>query len=88
MVTRLVELNIRCLTKELNILHQGQSVYSYCAEDETNVGFLLANHDRSFEMNVNDDEQFMIAWLEEQMFDVAEKYVFRNNSEALVKECE
>ena len=42
------------------------------------MGFLLANHDRGFEMNVDDDEQFMIAWLEEQMFDVAEKDVFRN----------
>jgi hypothetical protein len=39
------------------------------------MSFPLANHDGCFEVYVNNDEQFMVAWLEEQMFDVAEHNV-------------
>ena len=36
---------------------------------------LLPNHDRCLEVNMDDDEEFMVAWLEEEMFDVAEQNV-------------
>lgn len=39
------------------------------------MSFPLANHDGRFEVYVNDDQQLMVAWLEEQMFDVAEHNV-------------
>lgn len=35
----------------------------------------LANQNRSFEMNMNDDKKLVIAGLEEEVFDVAEQNV-------------
>lgn len=37
------------------------------------MSLLLADHDRSPEVNVDDDQQLMVARLEEEMFDVAEQ---------------
>ena len=39
------------------------------------MGLLLANHDRGLEMNVKDDEQFVVTRLEEEMLDVAEQNI-------------
>ena len=42
------------------------------------MGLLLTNHYRRFEVDMNDDKKFMIAWLEEEMFYVAEEDVCEN----------
>jgi hypothetical protein len=36
---------------------------------------LLAQHDRLFEVDMDEDKQFLLTWLEEKVFDVAEKEV-------------
>ena len=38
----------------------------------THMCLLFADHNRSLEMNVSDDEQLLVTRLEEQMFDVSE----------------
>jgi len=44
--------------------------------EELNVlCFLLADDNRTFEVNVNDDDELIVAGLEEEMFDVAEEDV-------------
>ena len=44
--------------------------------EELNVlCFLLADDDRTFEVNVNDDDELVVARLKKEMFDVAEEDV-------------
>jgi hypothetical protein len=43
--------------------------------DETYVRLLLSYHDRSLEIDMNNDKQFMVTRLEEEMFDVTEEYI-------------
>ena len=39
------------------------------------MSFLLPYHDRCLEVNVDNDQQLVVAWLEEQVFDIAEQDV-------------
>jgi hypothetical protein len=39
------------------------------------MSFLLANHDGRLQVYMDDDQQFLVTWLEEQMFNITEKYV-------------
>jgi len=58
-IARLVKLDVRCLAIELDIL-----------------GLLLVtNNDGVFEMNVNHNDKFVFARLEEKMADVGEEYI-------------
>ncbi|KAI6752623.1 hypothetical protein HG530_013375 [Fusarium avenaceum] len=59
-VTRLIKLDVCRFSVELNIL---------CL-------LLVTNNDWIFEMNVNDDNQLMLAGLEEQVFNVGEQNVY------------
>jgi hypothetical protein len=58
-IARLVKLDVRCLAIELDIL-----------------GLLfVTNNDGVFEMNVNHNDKFVFARLEEKMADVGEEYI-------------
>jgi hypothetical protein len=39
------------------------------------MSLLLPDHDRRFQMYMDDDQQFFVTWLEKEVFDIAEKYV-------------
>ena len=39
----------------------------------TYVRLLLTNHDWRLEVDVNDNQEFVVAWLEEEMFDIAKQ---------------
>lgn len=43
------------------------------------MSFLLSYHDWRFKINVKDDKQLMIAWLEKEMFDITEENICHNN---------
>jgi hypothetical protein len=43
--------------------------------DKTHMSLLLPDHDRRFQMYMDDDQQFFVTWLEKKMFDIGEKYV-------------
>jgi hypothetical protein len=42
------------------------------------MSFPLPDHDWCFQVYVNNNKQFMVTWLEEQMFDVAERDIYGN----------
>jgi len=80
-VSRLVKRGLRDLPNELHVLINAKTIYNrlkryglIALNQITHSGLLLpAQHDGSFEMNVNDDRQFVVTWLEEEMLDIAEQ---------------
>ena len=74
-VASFVELDVCRFTEELDILDTHVSTNVGKDRLLTNKGFLLADHDGSFQMHVYDHKQFMITWLEEKLFHIAEENV-------------
>ena len=74
-VPRFVELDIGCLTEELDILPKGIKHQFQQEAGATHMSLLLSNHDRCLQMYVDDHQQFLVTWLEEEMFDITKKYI-------------
>jgi hypothetical protein len=76
-ITGFVELNIRRFSVELYVLivelllatSRRRNMGPY-------VSLFFAYHDWRFQMNVKDHEKFVITWLEEQVLDITEQYIF------------
>jgi hypothetical protein len=43
------------------------------------VSFLLSYHDRGLEVDVKNDKQLVIAWLEKEVFDITEENICERN---------
>ena len=71
-ITRFIELNIGSLAEELDVLNKRSGLLPTRVNQKTNVGLLLADHDRSLQMYMYDHQQLLVARLEEEMFDIAE----------------
>ena len=73
-IASLIELNVRGFPVELDILLVRYSeLKDTRRKQNTYMSLLLANHDRSLQVNVHNDKKFMVARLEEQVLDIAEQ---------------
>jgi hypothetical protein len=75
-VTGLVELNVGGLAEELDVLYRSLYKLHPVILVITYVSLSFSYHDRSSEMTVKDDEQFIVARLEEKVFDVTEEDIW------------
>jgi hypothetical protein len=60
----------------LNILDANQvRIYNCSEKGTTYMGFLLPDHDGRFQMNVYNDQKFLVTRLEEKVLDVSEQNI-------------